>query len=389
MQSLIITNSGEELISRLIAETATVSFTKISVSDHDYSGVDLKTLTELEDIKQTALISGITRVDATLIEIVAAMDNTKLETGYYVRTLGVYAKDQDGNEILFGVSIAADTPSYFPPYSGRTISSISYCFNIKVSNSERVNVELKPGAYPTVEQFSELQEIVNSHTHDNCYYTKTETDSKLLNKANKNHTHSASDISDLPDALTVDNALSSTSENPVQNKAVNAALETKLPKTGGTISGSISVTGNISATGNITGSKVYNAVWSADYAEGFDYEGDIPEPGEIVELCGNNKVRIASAESSLVIGVCSNTYWALAGCSIADIENKTKVAVGIAGQLPIKVRGAVKYGDYIVCGGDGIGEARNEPSAGQTVGRAMETNSALEIKRVNCLIQVR
>lgn len=190
-------------------------------------------------------------------------------------------------------------------------------------------------------------------------------------------------------SITVDDALSSTSTNPVQNKVVNEAIEAKFPKTGGTISGDISVTGNISATGNITGAKVYNAVWNADYAEGFDYEGDIPKPGEIVELCGNNKVRVASAGSDMVVGVCSATYWALAGASVEDIERGVKVAVGIAGQLPIKVRGAVKYGDYIVCGGDGIGEARSKPDAGQVVGRAMESNASSEIKDVNCIIQIR
>ncbi len=386
MQSLIITNAGEELISRLIAETATARFTKVSASDHDYSSTDLKTLTALEDVKQTVHISGITRIDTTLIEVVAAMDNTELEAGYYTRALGVYAEDQDENEILFGVSIEPATPSYFPPFSGRTVSSISYRLKIKVNNSEQVNIEMNPGAYLTVEQFSELQEIVYSHTHDNRYYTETEIDSKLSNKADQSHTHTASEISGLPASLTVDDALSSTSTNPVQNKAVKTALDGKLPTTGGAISGDISVAGNISATGNITGTKVYNAVWSADYAEGFDYEGDIPEPGTIVELCGNNKVRIASAESSLVIGVCSNTYWALAGCAIADIENKTKVAVGIAGQLPIRVRGAVNYGDFIVCVGNGIGEARSNPNIGQIAGRAMETNLSPEIKTVNCII---
>ncbi len=156
-----------------------------------------------------------------------------------------------------------------------------------------------------------------------------------------------------------------------------------------TFNAAVTVNSNITATGNITGAKVYNAVWNADYAEGFDYEGDAPKPGEIIELCGNNKVRAAAAGSNMIIGVCSNTYWALAGCSIDDIKRGVKVAVGIAGQLPIKVCGAVKYGDYIVCGGDGIGEARDKPRAGQVVGRAMESNESLEIKDVNCIIQIR
>lgn len=222
----------------------------------------------------------------------------------------------------------------------------------------------------------------------NAVKTAAETAQSAANEA-VNKAQQAVNNTQQGTSIDVDDMLSSTSTNPVQNKAVNEALEAKLSKTGGEMSGNLSVKGDITATGNITGAKVYNAVWGADYAEGFDYEGDIPEPGKIVELCGNNKVRTAAAGSDMVIGVSSASYWALAGCSITDIEKKKKVAVGIAGQLPIKVRGAVKYGDWIICGGDGIGEARSKPSAGQVVGRAMESNTSPEIKDVNCIIQTR
>lgn len=44
-------------------------------------------------------------------------------------------------------------------------------------------------------------------------------------------------------SFTVDDALSDTSTNPVQNKAVKAALDGKLDKTGGTLTGNLRVTG--------------------------------------------------------------------------------------------------------------------------------------------------
>ncbi len=191
--------------------------------------------------------------------------------------------------------------------------------------------------------------------------------------------------------------LSEPTDDKLEIKASN--LDFKVSSTT-TFSGAISSTGNITttgnisaanitATGNITGAKVYNAVWSADYAEGFEYDGQIPERGEIIELCGENKVRVASAGSSMVIGVCSDTYWALAGCPLKEIEEKKKVAVGLVGQIRVKVSGSVNFGDYIVCVGNGIGEARSNPSLGHSIGRAMESNSELGIKYVNCLISIR
>lgn len=50
-------------------------------------------------------------------------------------------------------------------------------------------------------------------------------------------------VEDGANKTTVDAALDSASENPVQNKAVNAALDGKLDKTGGTLTGNLKVTG--------------------------------------------------------------------------------------------------------------------------------------------------
>lgn len=50
---------------------------------------------------------------------------------------------------------------------------------------------------------------------------------------------------------TVDTELSTTSENPVQNKTVTAALNGKLPKTGGTVTGALRTNDSFSAGGTI------------------------------------------------------------------------------------------------------------------------------------------
>ena len=69
MQNLIITSLGEELVAKLIAGTATVEFTEVQSTDWDYTGIDLKSLTELSDVKQVAKVSSTTRTDATMVQI--------------------------------------------------------------------------------------------------------------------------------------------------------------------------------------------------------------------------------------------------------------------------------------------------------------------------------
>lgn len=164
MQNLVITSKGQELMSRLIAGTTTATFTKIAGSDHDYSGVSLEALTELEDVKQNVLVSKVTRTGLTLVEVLAALDNHNLTEGYYVKALGLYAKDGDGEEMLYAVSIETVAPDYLPPFSGKTISSITYRLITKVDNSEQVTLEVNPGAFPTIEQVDNIQKMIELHT---------------------------------------------------------------------------------------------------------------------------------------------------------------------------------------------------------------------------------
>lgn len=163
MQNLVVTRLGEELIAKLIARVTTIAFTEVQYCECDYSNSDLKELTELSNVKQIAKISNTTRTSVATVQVQAAIDNLKLDDGYYIRTMGVIAEDGDGNRILFGVSIEPDNPSYMPPFSGKTISSITHTLNIRVDNSDQVKIEVVPGAYPTIEQFNSVKELINSH----------------------------------------------------------------------------------------------------------------------------------------------------------------------------------------------------------------------------------
>lgn len=169
MQNLVITDSGEELVARLIAGTATAAFTKVSASDHDYSRVELKSLTGLEGIRQTVAVSGVSRAGAAMVEVLAAMDNSGVEAGYYTRALGLYAEDGEGDEVLFGVSIETENPFYLPPFCGKTVSSITYRLNVKVDNSAQIKVEMNPGAYPTIEQVEWVQGAIGTHASSTIY----------------------------------------------------------------------------------------------------------------------------------------------------------------------------------------------------------------------------
>lgn len=208
MENIVITEQGKQLMSKVISETESMTFTKIAVSDYDYSGIELQNISELQSVKQTAIISKISRTDGKTVEILAAINNEQIPESYYVRTLGVYVKDSSENEILYGISISGENPDYMPAYEGKTLSGVSYRINVAVEDSEYITVNVNPAAVPTIMQVEDIETAFREHTEDKVSHI-TAADKKKLDG-----------IEDGANKTIVDNELNSYSSNPVQNQVV-------------------------------------------------------------------------------------------------------------------------------------------------------------------------
>ena len=92
---LYITNNGQALMAKMIAGSGNIDFTKVCSSSTQYTESQLQALTALSNIKQTTLVSKVTRTNEVAIKIDAAYSNVDLKEGYYMRTLGLYAVDPD------------------------------------------------------------------------------------------------------------------------------------------------------------------------------------------------------------------------------------------------------------------------------------------------------
>lgn len=164
MQKLIITNAGQALIAKLVAGTAEINFTKVKTSDYEYESSDIPTLTDLSQVKQTANVSSVSIVSSTIVKVRAIVNNTGLSTGYYIKSVGLYATDSStSEEILFGVSLADEVADYIPAQSS-TVTGVTYTFNCKVDDTEQVDVTVNPAGVTPMEDFEELENTVSTLT---------------------------------------------------------------------------------------------------------------------------------------------------------------------------------------------------------------------------------
>jgi len=144
----VITGKGQALMAKLIAGSGIANFSAIKTSSTVYTQEQLASLTSLTNIKQSASISSISRINNTSVNIKGALNNKDLATGYTVNTIGLYAIDPDEGEILYAVARATQA-GYMPPYNSITSSGILFDFVITVGNAANVTVTVNPAAIAT------------------------------------------------------------------------------------------------------------------------------------------------------------------------------------------------------------------------------------------------
>ena len=163
--SAVITARGQALMAKVISGRTRFNFTKIAVSDQNNSGADLASLTSIGTIRQQAPVASIVTVNSSNVKVSASFSNESLSSGYYVRTIGLYATDPDIGEILYSVATANEssaTADWMPPFNGIGSSSLEVNLVTAVSNAANVNVNVDPAAIATVTQINTLQAEIDN-----------------------------------------------------------------------------------------------------------------------------------------------------------------------------------------------------------------------------------
>lgn len=160
MQKLVYTEQGQRWMAELIAENKKVIFSRIETSDFDYSSTDLTKLTEIDNVKQNSEVSDVCIKNDKVVNVKAGIDNAGLIFGYYIRAVGLYAKNEENNEVLFAVAIENKTPDHMPAFRNEISAGITFSFDIAVTSSQNISLEAYSGVYATTDQLDCLTSTV-------------------------------------------------------------------------------------------------------------------------------------------------------------------------------------------------------------------------------------
>ena len=152
----VITNEGERLLTKIMANATTLKFTHATTSNHEYpEDLNIKELKELEGIRQTTDAPSAQIESENVVGVKALFENAKVEESYYIWNIGLYAESEDG-EILFAVC-QAQTPDQMPAFKGVAPSAYIYDIRLAISQASSLTIVVNPSGTVTMQDLIELE----------------------------------------------------------------------------------------------------------------------------------------------------------------------------------------------------------------------------------------
>lgn len=157
-----LTRGGQALITKAHTNDTGIVFTRAATGSGFWeSGENLEVAKKLKNEKQSFSISDIQQVLDNESTIVMTIDitNEGLTELYKLTELGIFARDDDGTEVLYAIMAAPNDATAMPAENGIGISDIVLKINLEVANAALVTIETG-GAHVTASEFGDLKKLV-------------------------------------------------------------------------------------------------------------------------------------------------------------------------------------------------------------------------------------
>lgn len=156
-KAAVVTESGQNLIAQAFTSEKKLIFTSAKTSSYSYpAGTNISALTGLQDVVQSVIPSGTKTIGGNVAQVTVRFDNDSIDQAYLIQTIGLYAKIEDGEEILFSVT-QATVPDEMPVHS--EVSPSAYIYNIQstVQNTSQITITVNPTGAASVQDFLDIQ----------------------------------------------------------------------------------------------------------------------------------------------------------------------------------------------------------------------------------------
>ncbi|WP_225436064.1 hypothetical protein [Levilactobacillus brevis] len=167
----IMTDAGFALETRVRADETKMQFTRAAISTDDhFSDTDdaLAKLTELSNIQQDGKVTAVQVINTTTVYVQVDVNQAESKADYQMRSAALYAKDDDGTEVLYGVTVLQDPVFVHKDADG---SYLGFGINTTVGKASNVVVVVDPANMVTQQVFEGAMKN---------YYTKAEVDAKFV-----------------------------------------------------------------------------------------------------------------------------------------------------------------------------------------------------------------
>ena len=182
----VLTNAGLELAKRANAGQAKFEITRAVTSADDWSNKtiqDLEAVTTIPNIMQQGNIMDTDEVENnnSVIGVSLCFANKDLSTGYQIRIIGLYVREEgQENDFLYAVTTAV-TPEFMPDFSDGVLYRFNMQMYLVIGKAQAVNVVINDGASVTHGQLDKyksevtanLKKIENTHKEDMSHVVKS------------------------------------------------------------------------------------------------------------------------------------------------------------------------------------------------------------------------
>ena len=182
----VLTNAGLELAKRANAGQAKFEITRAVTSADDWSSKtiqDLEEVTAISNIMQQGTVMDTEEVESnnSVIGVSLCFANKDLSTGYQIKIIGLYVKEEgQDKDFLYAVTTAV-TPEYMPDFNDKVLYRFNMQMYLVIGKAQAVNVVINDGASVTHGQFDKyksevtanLEKIENAHKEDMSHVVKS------------------------------------------------------------------------------------------------------------------------------------------------------------------------------------------------------------------------